>query len=94
MTWLSARREGHRYDLTRLPEPRLCWQPEPVSNLSGYTMRGIHPKIVQERLGPSTISMTLDIYSHMAPGLQEAAARSFDTVVNPEHEEELLEINS
>jgi integrase len=57
-------------------------------------MRGIHPKIVQERLGPSTISMTLDIYSHMAPGLQEAAARSFDTVVNPEHEEELLEINS
>jgi integrase len=56
--------------------------------------QGIHPKIVQERLGHSTISMTLDIYSHVAPGLQEAAARSFDTLVNPEREKELSEINS
>ncbi|MDP6348131.1 MAG: site-specific integrase, partial [Dehalococcoidia bacterium] len=44
--------------------------------------QGIHPKIVQERLGHSTIAMTLDIYSHVAPGLQEAAAQSFDTLVN------------
>jgi len=56
--------------------------------------QGIHPKIVQERLGHSTISMTLDIYSHVAPGLQEAAARSFDTLVNPEREKALVEINS
>jgi len=56
--------------------------------------QGIHPKIVQERLGHATISMTLDIYSHVAPGLQEAAARSFDTLVNPEREKELIEINS
>jgi len=39
---------------------------------------GIHPKIVQERLGHSTISVTLDTYSHVAPGLQEAAAKHFD----------------
>jgi len=56
--------------------------------------QGIHPKIVQERLGHSTISMTLDIYSHVAPGLQEAAARSFDTLVNPEREKDLIGINS
>ena len=56
--------------------------------------QGIHPKIVQERLGHSTISMTLDIYSHVAPGLQEAAARSFDALVNPEREKELFEIHS
>jgi len=56
--------------------------------------QGIHPKIVQERLGHSTISMTLDIYSHVAPGLQEAAARSFDTLVNPEREKALSEIHS
>ena len=56
--------------------------------------QGIHPKIVQERLGHSTISMTLDIYSHVAPGLQEAAAKSFDTLVNPEREKDLIEINS
>jgi len=56
--------------------------------------QGIHPKIVQERLGHSTISMTLDIYSHVTPGLQEAAAKSFDTLVNPDREKELVEINS
>ena len=40
--------------------------------------QGIHPKIVSERLGHSTISITLDTYSHVAPGLQEAAAKRFD----------------
>jgi len=40
--------------------------------------QGIHPKIVQERLGHSTIAVTLDTYSHVAPGLQEAAAKRFD----------------
>ena len=45
--------------------------------------QGIHPKIVQERLGHSTISITLDTYSHVAPGLQEAAAKRFDELVIP-----------
>jgi len=40
--------------------------------------QGVHPKIVQERLGHSTVATTLDIYSHVLPGLQEAAARQFD----------------
>ena len=40
--------------------------------------QGVHPKIVQERLGHSTIAITLDIYSHVSPGLQEAAAKRFD----------------
>ncbi|SEU24429.1 tyrosine-type recombinase/integrase, partial [Paenibacillus sp. NFR01] len=35
--------------------------------------RGVHPKIVQERLGHSSIQITLDTYSHVLPGLQEAA---------------------
>ena len=34
---------------------------------------GIHPKIVQERLGHSNISITLDRYSHVLPGMQEDA---------------------
>ena len=40
--------------------------------------QGIHPKIVQERLGHSSIQITLDTYSHVAPGLQAVAADSFD----------------
>jgi integrase len=34
---------------------------------------GIHPKIVQEILGHSQISMTLDIYSHVLPHMQHEA---------------------
>lgn len=34
---------------------------------------GIHPKIVSERLGHSNIGITLDTYSHVMPGMQEAA---------------------
>jgi hypothetical protein len=40
--------------------------------------QGIHPKIVSERLGHATVSITLDTYSHVTPGLQEAAALSFE----------------
>lgn len=43
--------------------------------------QGIHPKIVQERLGHSTIAITLDTYSHVTPGLQEAAALRFDDIL-------------
>jgi len=43
--------------------------------------QGVHPKIVQERLGHATISTTLDTYSHVAPGLQQAAATGFDDIL-------------
>jgi integrase len=38
----------------------------------------IHPKVVQERLGHSSIAIALDLYSHVAPGMQEAAALKLD----------------
>ncbi len=40
--------------------------------------QGIHPKIVSERLGHRSVAITLDIYSHVLPGLQEAAAHRFE----------------
>jgi integrase len=49
--------------------------------------QGAHPKVVQERLGHATISTTLDLYSHVAPGLQEAAAAGFDEVLGHRIEE-------
>jgi integrase len=42
---------------------------------------GVHPKIAQERLGHSSVAITLDLYSHVLPGLQaDAAARVDDGV--------------
>ena len=36
-------------------------------------LAGVHPKVVSERLGHSSITITLDTYSHVLPGLQEDA---------------------
>ena len=45
---------------------------------------GIHPKIVQERLGHSSIAMTLDTYSHVTPNLQEEAATKIGALLRNE----------
>lgn len=37
--------------------------------------KGIHPRVVQERLGHSTIAITLGIYSHVSPTLHDEAAQ-------------------
>jgi integrase len=39
---------------------------------------GIHPKVASERLGHSKVGITLDLYSHVLPGMQEDAAAKMD----------------
>ena len=43
--------------------------------------QGVHPKIVSERLGHSSIGITLDVYSHVLPGMQEDAAQKIDVAL-------------
>ena len=43
--------------------------------------QGIHPKVVQEALGHSTIAITMDLYSHVSPNLQEEAAQKLDALL-------------
>ena len=40
--------------------------------------QGVHPKVVSERLGHSTINITLDTYSHVMPDMQDEAAEKLD----------------
>jgi integrase len=42
---------------------------------------GVHPKIAQERLGHSTVSITLDTYSHVLPGMQDDAVAKVDAAI-------------
>jgi integrase len=42
---------------------------------------GVHPKIVQERLGHASIGMTLDIYSHVLAGMQHDAAAQVERLL-------------
>lgn len=50
---------------------------------------GIHPKIVQELLGHSNINITLTIYSHVLPNMQEnAMGKLNDMLMEKDKEEE------
>ena len=42
---------------------------------------GVHPKVVSERLGHATVSITLDTYSHAIPAMEEVAAAKVAAVV-------------
>ena len=42
---------------------------------------GVHPKVASERLGHSKVGITLDLYSHVLPGMQEDAAARVDDAV-------------
>lgn len=43
---------------------------------------GIHVKVVSERLGHSTVAITLDLYSHLLPGLQRDASDKIEASID------------
>ena len=47
----------------------------------------VHPKIVQEILGHSDISMTLNIYSHVVPSMQSGAVGKWEEEFRPNHQD-------
>ena len=45
--------------------------------------QGVNPKAVSERLGHASVATTMDIYSHVLPGMQEKAALAIDAALAP-----------
>ena len=43
--------------------------------------QGVHPKVVQERLGHADIGITLNVYSHVLPSMQADAAVKMDDIL-------------
>ncbi len=41
----------------------------------------MHPKTVADRLGHSSIAVTLDLYSHLIPALQPEVAEKFASLI-------------
>jgi integrase len=68
---LFMKEKGHRVRLHGLRH----------SHASHMLIENIHPKIVQERLGHSSIAITMDIYSHVMPNMQTEAAAKVDAVL-------------
>ena len=58
--------------------PRVRFHDLRHSHATRLLFAGVHPKVAQERLGHSTISTTLDLYSHVSATMQEDAAARID----------------
>ncbi len=56
----------------------ICFHELRHSHASFLLAAGVHPKVVSERLGHSTVSITLDIYSHILPTVQGEAAAAIE----------------
>lgn len=52
-----------------------------VGRESAYGQAGVHPKVVSERLGHASVSITLDVYSPAVAGVQEEAAEKVAALV-------------
>jgi integrase len=54
---------------------------------------GVHAKVVQEMLGHTQISMTMDIYSHVLPSMQQDAVSRLNELLIKRNEDDAGEIN-
>lgn len=63
--------------------PRVRFHDLRHSHATHLLASGVHPKIAQERLGHSNVAITLDLYSHVLPGMQEDAAAKVDALIRP-----------
>jgi integrase len=60
--------------------PRVRFHDLRHTHATQLLLAGVHAKVVQERLGHSSIALTLDIYSHAVPSMQQDAADRLDDI--------------
>ena len=61
--------------------PRIRFHDLRHTHATHLLANGVHPKVAQERLGHSSVGITLDLYSHVLPGMQEDAAAKIDATM-------------
>jgi len=59
--------------------PRIRFHDLRHTHATQLLLAGVHPRIAQERLGHSTVALTLDLYSHVTATMQEDAAAKIET---------------
>jgi integrase len=67
--------------LAKTDLPRIRFHDLRHSHATQMLAAGVHPKVASERLGHSTIGITLDLYSHVIPGMQADAAEQVDAAL-------------
>jgi integrase len=71
----ELRKAGVAEDALPKGLPRIRFHDLRHSHATLLLAQGVHPKVVQERLGHAGVGITLDTYSHVLPGMQDQAAR-------------------
>jgi integrase len=61
--------------------PRIRFHDLRHSHATHLLASGVHPKIASERLGHSKVGITMDLYSHVLPGMQEDAVAKVDAAM-------------
>jgi integrase len=61
--------------------PRIRFHDLRHSHATAMLATGVHPKIASERLGHSKVGITLDLYSHVLPRMQEDAVAKVDAAM-------------
>jgi integrase len=86
-TFVYARQDGEPMQPRSLSQmwaatetglPRIPFHNLRHSHATHMLAAGVHPKVASERLGHSRVGITLDLYSHVLPGMQEDAAARVD----------------
>ncbi|MBN4070036.1 site-specific integrase, partial [bacterium AH-315-G05] len=72
--------QAFRKSIMKLEIPHIRFHDLRHTHASLLLQKGIHPKVVQERLGHSKIAITLDTYSHLLPDMQEEAAKKIEEI--------------
>ncbi len=75
----STLRKVFRRFLVSIGLPHMCFHDLRHSAATILLAMNVHPKVVQEILGHSTIAMTLDVYSHALPSMQEDVTKRWDS---------------
>jgi integrase len=77
---MQPRSLTHAWDQfrARTTLPRIRFHDLRHSHATHLLAGNIHPKIASERLGHSKVGITLDLYSHVLPGMQADAAARVD----------------
>ncbi|WP_245574320.1 site-specific integrase [Desulfovirgula thermocuniculi] len=68
-------RNAFKLSIRRAGVPEIRFHDLRHTHATFLLRKGVHPKVVAERLGHSSVSITLDTYSHVLPDTQAEAVR-------------------
>jgi integrase len=67
--------------LKKTGAPKITFHDLRHTHASLLIKQGVHIKVISERLGHSSVSITMDTYGHLMPNMQEDAAKGLDALI-------------